>query len=102
MKEPRVACRTPAKGREGASNIPEWKFVAVRAAILNSLAGGPMTITALKDAVGARLSEAELEKLGSVLWHVMTVKLELEVRGEIARVKATKPQQLCLSEGKRT
>ncbi|MEL7278921.1 MAG: hypothetical protein AAFY35_17190 [Pseudomonadota bacterium] len=99
MTEARIACRTPAKGREGASNIPEWKFDAMRAAILSSLEDGPMTIHAVKDAVRRRLSDEDLAKLGSVMWHVMTVKLELEVRGEIARIEGSTPQQLCLSEG---
>ncbi|MEM7597881.1 MAG: hypothetical protein AAF382_09295 [Pseudomonadota bacterium] len=99
MTDARVACRTPSKGRDGASNIPRWKFDAVRAAILSSLEDGPMTIHAVKDAVRRRMSDEDLSKLGSVLWHVMTVKLELEVRGEIARIEGSKPQQICLSEG---
>lgn len=41
----------------------------------------------LRDAVGAELSPDQLERLGKLGWHVVTVKLELEVRGEIARLE---------------
>jgi hypothetical protein len=37
---------------------------------------------------------AELTELGSVSWYTTTVKLDLEARGGIARVKGAKPQWL--------
>ena len=96
MKEPRVACRTPADGRDGVTNIPEWKFEAVRGAILASLQDGPIAFKDLREAVRARLSGDVLSTLGSLGWHVTTVKLELEVRGEVERVADAKPQQIQL------
>ena len=33
--EDKVACRTPAEGRDGVTRIPAWKYAAVRRAILN-------------------------------------------------------------------
>ncbi|MEO0939267.1 MAG: hypothetical protein AAFY38_14040 [Pseudomonadota bacterium] len=90
----KVACRTPAEGRDGATNIPAWKFDLIRGHILDLLAGGPMVYNDVRDAVGARLSEDEAERLGKLGWHVITVKLELEVRGEIARVPGKGPQKI--------
>ena len=90
----KVACRTPALDRDGVTNIPVWKFEAVRGAILDALAEGPMLYKDLNTAVCARLDDATLGKLGKLGWHVVTVKLELEVRGEIARLDVKGPQQI--------
>lgn len=94
----KVACRTPAEGRDGVTNIPAWKFELLQSAIKGVLADGPVKFSGLKDAVGARLSDADKDRLGSLGWHVTTVKLEMEVRGEIARVDAKGPQQIRLIE----
>ena len=56
----KVACRTPALDRDGVTNIPVWKFEAVRGAILDALAEGPMLYKDLNTAVGARLDAATL------------------------------------------
>jgi hypothetical protein len=42
----------------------------------------------------ASLSEEGSGSLGSISWYTSTVKLELEVRGKIERVPASKPQRL--------
>jgi len=89
-----VACRTPAEGRDGVTNIPAWKFDAVRGAILAALEGGAMFYKDLNDAVAARLDPETLAGLGKLGWHVVTVKLEMEVRGEIARLDVKGPQQI--------
>ena len=90
----RVACRTPAEGRDGVTNIPAWKFEAVRRAILDELAEGDIVNKDLRDRVGARLSAEDLANLGKLGWHVVTVKLEMEVRGEIARLPGSGPIKL--------
>ena len=90
----KVACRTPAAGRDGVTNIPAWKFDAVRAAILDALADGPILYKDLNAAVEQRLDAETLANLGKLGWHVVTIKLELEVRGEIARLDAKGPQQI--------
>ncbi len=90
----KVACRTPAEGRTGVTNIPVWKFDAVRAAILDALRAGAMRYSDLKDAVDARLDLDTKAKLGKLGWHVVTVKLEMEVRGEIERLGVKGPQQI--------
>lgn len=98
--EDRIACRTPAEGRDGTTNIPKWKFDLLRTAILKIVgAAGPdgMLNKDLRDAVGAALSAEDLERLGKLGWHVVTVKLELEVRGEIARMDAKGPMRIVLA-----
>jgi hypothetical protein len=89
----RVACRTPAKGRDGVTNIPEWKFEAVRNALRAVLSGGEVPFQGLSDRVRTQMTDDDLERLGSVGWHVTTVKPELEVRGEIERLPGS-PQRL--------
>lgn len=42
----------------------------------------------------AYFREFQLEELGSVGWYTTTVKLDLEARGEIARVESARPQRL--------
>lgn len=97
--EERVACRTPAEGKGGVSNIPKWKFDRLSDAILKivGMAGSDgMLNKDLRDAVGAELSGDELERLGKLGWHVVTVKLELEVRGEIRRLDVKGPMRIVL------
>ena len=95
----KVACRTPTKGRDGVTNIPKWKFALLRTAILDAVGAQGLEFSHLQDAVRSRISDADLDKLGSLGWHVTSVKLEMEVRGEIERVPGTKPQRLKLGKG---
>ena len=44
--------------------------------------------------VELELSDDERERLGSLIWYVTTVKLDLEVRGEVERVDGASPQRL--------
>lgn len=76
------------------TNIPAWKFEAARAAILDALTDGPILYQDLNAAVETRLDADTLDTLGKLGWHVVTVKLELEVRGEIARLDVKGPQQI--------
>ena len=75
------------------TNIPAWKFDALRDAIL-AICVEETVFTDLFKLVPPQLTEEQLTKLGSINWHVTTVKLELEVRGEITRVPGAKPQKL--------
>ena len=94
VADDKVGCRTPAEGRDGVTNIPAWKFDAVRAAIFDALANGPMLFKDLNAAVEARLEPETRGRLGKLGWHVVTVKLEMEVPGEIARLDGKGPQQI--------
>lgn len=83
----RVACRTPNPDRPGVTNVPAWKFEACRTALLAALEDGAMMRAPdLVRAAGARLTDAQRADLGSLGWHMTTVRLELEARGEIARL----------------
>ncbi len=93
----RTACRTPADGRDGVTNIPTWKFEALRTAILTVLAQGECGFGDLRDKAKREISASDLAKLGSFGWHFTTVKLELEVRREIERLDRKGPQMLRLS-----
>lgn len=94
-KDEKIACRTPTPGKQ-ATNIPRWKFDLMRkhllALIPDTMPG--MRARQVPALMRTRLSEKELERLGSVNWHVTTVKLELEVRGEIERIPNVSPQRL--------
>lgn len=90
-------CRTPAAGRDGVVDVPTWKYQAVRRAILHAVeaAGAQgMLFSQLSAAVRARLSSDQLTRLGSVGWHTTTVKLNMEVEGELRRVPGASPQRL--------
>ena len=76
------------------SNIPAWKFETVRRAILDALQDGPILFKELNAAVERRLDSDVLDRLGKLGWHVVTVKLEMEVRGEIERLDVKGPQQI--------
>lgn len=88
----KTACRTPAKGVP--TNIPTWKFDACRRALLIVLEGGDALAMDIAVAAGVHLTEDERAKLGSLGWHMTTVRLEMEMRGEIARVDGKKPLTL--------
>jgi len=99
MKEEKVACRTPAEGRDGVTNIPKWKFDAIRAILLDVVkdAGADgYKWSDMSDAVRARLTEEQRATLGKVGWHTVTVKLELECRDELVRLDVKGPQRLVL------
>ena len=95
MSEPRTVCHTPTPGKQPTS-IPTWKYDAVRAAILSVVPKQPPGIVAkdLPTLVRAKLDAQILDRLGSVAWHTMAVKLNMEVDGELERVAGAKPQRL--------
>ena len=97
--EDKTECRTPNRPR--TTRIPTWKFDLLRDAILAVVsdagkAGFPFF--ELPAAVDARLSEDDLARLGSLGWHVTTVKLEMEVRGDVAKLDNKSPQRLIVSK----
>ena len=93
----KVACRTPTPGRSGVTNIPQWRFDLIRGAIIDVIATGQVRFAELPDLVRDRLSEEDKDRLGSIGWNVTTVKLEMEVRGEIIRLEGKGPQRLMLA-----
>lgn len=95
--EGKIACGTPAPGRSGTTNIPAWKFVTIRQILrelIRSHRAAGLPFQGLAQRVANRMDPADLKDLGSVGWHVTTVKLELEVRGEIVRALGPGAQRL--------
>ena len=64
-------------------NIDKEKYILFKNEILKSLLDGPMSYEDLKDSITRRIAKS-FE--GSVSWYVVTVKLDLEARGEIIRI----------------
>ena len=97
-EQERVACRTPAQGRDGVTRVPRWKFDLLRRLILEVVGQAGQDGARFSDLAGAvktRLSAEERAALGSVGWHVTTVKLEMEVAGDLRRLPGS-PQRLVL------
>lgn len=94
-KSDRVECRTPTPSKQ-PTRIDRWKFETVRRAILEIVPadGDGVLFSELPGLVEAALAPDELADLGSIMWYVTTVKLEMEVRGEIRRMPRRSPQRL--------
>jgi hypothetical protein len=96
-KESKVLCLTPTPGKQG-TRIAQWKYETLRRAIRQAVPKNKTGVEFVKlpELVRSSLAGDELKKLGSVTWYVTTVKLHLEVIGEIARVPGSKPQRIRL------
>ena len=90
----KILCKTPTPGK-APTRIPKWKFDAVRAAILKLLGQEQEIFFAeLPDKVGGVLGHEAKKELGSLTWHVTTVKLHMETEGEIRRVPGKGRQRI--------
>ena len=95
----RIVCETPTPGKK-PTRIHKWKYDLLRDIILDILTGNSngVEFRSLPGLIDARLSPEQRTNLGSVSWHTTTVKLDMEVKGDIARVPGAKPQRLRLVE----
>ncbi len=93
----KVLCETPSPGKQ-PTRIERWKYDLLRSAILAELPekGEGVPFQELAGRIQSRISPAELERLGSIGWYTTTVKLDLEVKGEIERVPGKRTQHLRL------
>ena len=83
------------RGKKGV-NILKRRYDLIKAFILKTLADyGEITYKAVNDLAVEQLQE---HFDGSVPWHVVTVKLDLEARGIIERVPQTSPHKIRLKE----
>jgi len=102
MKRPpesKVLCETPTPGKKG-TRIDTWKYEAVRKALRKVIprkAPGVL-FEDLPELVEQALPAEDKAKLGSILWYTTTVKLHLEVIGEIERIPGTSPQRIKLKK----
>src|SRR5689334_666576 len=88
-------CETPSEGKS-AKNIPQWKYDLLRTAIRKVVPKNKTGVEfrQLFDLVANELTLEERAKLGSLPWYTTTVKLHMEVIGELERVPDSKPQRL--------
>lgn len=95
MAEDRIECRTPTPGKK-PTRIARAKFDRIREAIQRvvPVRGEGVPFGELTDLVEGDLTPGEIARIGSLMWYVTTVKLELEVRGELERVPGPGPQRL--------
>jgi hypothetical protein len=93
--ETKILCETPTPGKKG-TRIAKWKYDAVREAIRKVVPSSQEGIEfrKLPGLVEHALSAEHRQQLGSVTWHTVTVKLHLEVIGEIDRIAGSKPQRI--------
>lgn len=96
-RQDRITCETPSPGKQ-PTRIPRWKYEAVRAALRRVIPPAPASVpfADLPALVARELDAGVAPQLGSVTWHVVTVKLHLEVLGEIERLPGVRPQRLRL------
>lgn len=95
-EDDKVTCHTPTPGKK-PTRIPRWKYDCIRSAILGAVGEAGEEGFAMSDlypAVAARLSKDQLADLGSVTWHTMSVKLNMECEGELHRLPNVTPQRL--------
>ena len=82
--------RTLHPKKEQGVNISKEKYEIIRKTILSIMCTEKeMTFMNLARAVEKEVN-GSFE--GSVMWYVMTVKLDMEARGEIKRVPSSRPQ----------
>ena len=91
----RTVCHTPTPGKQPTS-IPTWKYQLLHKLIQKVVPRKSPGIAAkeLPKLVRDELSQVEQSRLGSMNWHVTTVKLNMEVDGELSRVPKLKPHHL--------
>lgn len=94
-KEDKVLCETPTPGKQ-PTRIDRWKYDLVRSAILDVVPTDDkgLEFNRLPELVERQLGSDDLRRLGSVSWYTTTVKLDMEVKGEIERVPGSTPQRL--------
>lgn len=96
MHNEKIECATPTPGKQ-PTRIPAWKYRLVKAGIVTALFRHPgVAFKSLTPAVGDVLAGTLPKALGSLSWHVTTVKLDLESKGLIRRDSGRGPQTLRL------
>jgi hypothetical protein len=95
VKAEKIECRTPTPNKK-PTRIAKTKFDLVRRAILRVIPkkGNGVAFSDLFALVEDELTPNERKAVGSIPWYVTTVKLEMEVRGELERVPNVTPQRL--------
>ena len=94
MTDDKITCRTPTPGKK-PTRILKWKYDLIRNAILNAVPEGEyVEFQDLPNLVDAQLSTEQKQSVGSISWYTTTVKLDMEVNGELERLEGVTPQRL--------
>jgi hypothetical protein len=95
----KVVVETPTPGKQH-TRIDKWKYDLVHAAILASIPADDngVEFSELPQLVADYISSDDLKRLGSVSWYTTTVKLDMEVKGQLDRIPGSKPQRLRLTK----
>ena len=95
----RITCHTPTPGKK-PTRIHKWKYDLLRGIILDVLSEDDegVEFRVLPNLIDARLTPEQRSNLGSVSWYTTSVKLDMEVKGDIERVPGARPQRLRLVE----
>jgi hypothetical protein len=84
----------PDRSKKGV-NIDRQKYELMKTAIVEALQSNkPMTLKELEQAVTRQL-KGSFD--GSIMWYLMSVKLDLEARRMVQRVPFTQPARLRLT-----
>ena len=97
MIENKILCKTPTPNKKPVK-IDRWKYDTIKSAILNVVPeveqGEGILFKELTQKVETLLTPSEIEKLGSVNWHTTCVRLDMEIKGELTRIKRDNEQRL--------
>jgi hypothetical protein len=88
--EAKIACRSPNKPNAPPTAVEKWKFDLIHEAILAVLRSEPdgTKLGGIVERLPEFIPGGEIERLRNVEWLTEKVRLEMEVRGEIKRVKS--------------
>jgi hypothetical protein len=94
-KNEKVLCETPTPGKQ-PTRIDRWNYDLVHSAIITVIPSNEegLAFRDLPGLVEQKLKPKDLEKLGSISWYTTTVKLDMEVKGELERIPGSNPQRL--------
>jgi hypothetical protein len=93
--EKKLVCLTPTPGKQPTRNA-EWKYKTMRTAILEIVPAKEPEIefNLLAGLIGEHLSSEIVSQIGSLTWYTTTVKLDMEVKGELQRIAGPRLQRL--------
>lgn len=91
----KILCETPTPGKN-PTRIDKWKYDKIKEALLACLpaSGEGAEFKTLPDVVSEFIGRENMQEIGSAAWYTTTVKLDLECKGLIKRVKNSSPQRL--------
>ena len=87
--DPKVMCRSPNKPDAEPTPIQQWKFDIVSEAVTTVLRMEPAGLSSaeLTKRVTAHVPAKDKGPLGKLEWLTEKVRMELEVRGDLERIK---------------